>query len=66
MVKAFGYKLPGHFMEYGPIEASTEAEARRFIRQKLGVTKLPWGLQIWDLSTRPLARWRAVPWHNAS
>jgi len=60
MVKSFGYKLPGYFMEYGPIEAYSETEAKGLIRRKLGVSRLPWGLQVWDLSTRPLARWRVA------
>jgi len=57
---AFGYKLPGYFMEYGPIQAGTEAEARTFIRQRLGLRRLPWGMEIWDLAERPLARWRVA------
>nr|WP_320133059.1 hypothetical protein [uncultured Holophaga sp.] len=61
MSRAFGYKLPGYFMEYGPIEAASEAEAKRVIRRKLGVARLPWGLQVWDLAERPLARWRVAP-----
>lgn len=60
MSRSYGYKLPGYFMEYGPIEAASETEARQAIRRKLGVTRLPWGLQVWDLSTRPLARWRVA------
>jgi hypothetical protein len=58
MSKSFGYKLPGYFMEYGPIPASNEEAARLVIRKRLGVTRLPWGIQIWDLSVRPLIRWR--------
>jgi hypothetical protein len=56
--RSYGYKLSGYFMEYGPIEAGTMDEAKAKIRQKLGVTRLPWGLQVWDLSERALARWR--------
>lgn len=58
MSKSFGYKLPGYFMEYGPVVAATEAGARAMIRQRLGVSRLPWGIQIWDLAQRPLAKWR--------
>jgi hypothetical protein len=58
MSKAFGYKLPGYFMEYGPIEASSEEGARNAIRKRLGVGRLPCGIQVWDLSVRPLKRWR--------
>jgi hypothetical protein len=60
MSKTFGYKLPGYFMEYGPVTAGTLDEAKAKIRQKLGVSRLPWGLQIWDLAERPLARWRVA------
>ena len=58
MSKSFGYKLPGYFMEYGPVEASSEEGARTLIRKRLGVGRLPWGIQVWDLSVKPLARWR--------
>lgn len=58
MSKSFGYKLPGFFMEYGPIEAESEDVARLEIRKRLGVKRLPWGLQVWDLSARPLVRWK--------
>ena len=58
MSKSFGYKLPGYFMEYGPILAASEDGAKAQIRQKLGVSRLPSGLQIWDLSARPLTRWQ--------
>jgi len=60
MSKSFGYKLPGYFMEYGPVVAISEDAARAQIRQRLGVGRLPWGVQIWDLSERPLARWRVA------
>ena len=58
MSKSFGYKLPGYFMEYGPIVAGNVDEAKAQIRQKLGLSRLPWGFQVWDLSQRPLTRWR--------
>jgi len=58
MAKSFGYKLPGYFMEYGPIQAVSEDMARAEIRKRLGVRRLPWGLQVWDLANRPLARWK--------
>ena len=58
MLKSFGYKLPGYFMEYGPVHARNEAEAREFIRRRLNVKRLPWGLQVWDTEQRPIARWR--------
>ena len=32
--------------------------AKAEIRQRLSVSRLPLGLQIWDLAERPLARWR--------
>ena len=58
MSKSFGYKLPGYFMEYGPVQAESEDGARAEIRKRLGVNRLPWGLQVWDLKARPLARWK--------
>ena len=58
MSKSFGYKLPGYFMEYGPILAPSEDSAKAQIRKKLGLNRLPSGVQIWDLSTRPLSQWR--------
>jgi hypothetical protein len=60
MLKSFGYKLPGYFMEYGPVYAHTEDEARTLIRQRLNAKRLPWGLQVWDLERRPLAKWRVA------
>lgn len=59
-MRAFGYKLPGYFMEYGPVHAQDEAEARAIIRQRIGARRLPWGLQLWDLSERPLKVWRVA------
>jgi hypothetical protein len=58
MLRSFGYKLPGYFMEYGPVHAQSEEEARSIIRQRLNTKRLPWGLQVWDLASRPLAKWR--------
>lgn len=56
--RRFGYKFSGYFMEYGPIEAESLDAAKAEIRQRLSVTRLPLGLQIWDLAERPLTRWR--------
>jgi hypothetical protein len=58
MSKSFGYKLPGYFMEYGPVLAASESDARTAIRKRLGVGRLPGGIQVWDLSVRPLAKWK--------
>lgn len=60
MIKSFGYKLSGYFMEYGPIEAETLDAAKAQIRRRLGVSRLPLGFQVWDLSERPLTRWRVA------
>lgn len=60
MLRSFGYKLPGYFMEYGPVHARDEEEARSIIRQRLNAKRLPWGLQVWDLANRPLAKWRVA------
>lgn len=59
-MRAFGYRLPGYFMEYGPVLAMNEEEAKSLIRQRLGTKRLPWGLHIWDLAERPLAKWRVA------
>ncbi len=61
MARSFGYKLPDYFMEYGPVTAANLDEAKAKIRQRLGVGRLPWGLKVWDLSERPLARWKVGP-----
>ena len=57
-LRSFGYKLSGFFMEYGPIEADSLDAAKAQLRQRLGVSRLPLGIQIWDLAERPLVRWR--------
>jgi hypothetical protein len=56
--RTYGYKLSGFFLEYGPIEASSLEAAKAQVRQRLGVSRLPLGVQIWDLAERPLTRWR--------
>jgi hypothetical protein len=56
--RSFGYKFSGYFMEYGPLEAGSLEGAKAQLRQRLGVSRLPLGLQIWDLAERPLTRWR--------
>lgn len=60
VMRNFGYKLAGYFMEYGPIPAADLEEAKQQIRGRLGVRRLPGGIQIWDLSERPLARWKVA------
>jgi hypothetical protein len=57
-LRSFGYKFSGYFMEYGPIEAESLDGAKAQLRKRLGVSRLPLGLQIWDLMERPLTRWR--------
>lgn len=56
--RTFGYKFSGFFLEYGPIQAGSLEAAKAQIRQRLGVSRLPLGVQIWDLAERPLTRWR--------
>lgn len=56
--RSFGYKFSGYFMEYGPLQAEHLDAAKAMIRQRLGVKRLPQGLQVWDLADRPLTRWR--------
>jgi hypothetical protein len=45
-------------MEYGPVTADSLEAAKAQIRQRLGVGRLPHGFRVWDLSERPLTRWR--------
>ncbi len=59
-MRSFAYKLPGYFMEYGPVQARDLDEAKALIRQRLNTRRLPRGLQVWDLADRPLARWRVA------
>jgi hypothetical protein len=59
-MQQFGYKFGGYFMEYGPVEAADLEAARLAIRNRLNVTRLPKGMAIWDLSERPLARWKVA------
>lgn len=59
-LRSYAYKLSGFFMEYGPVYARDLEEARALIRQRLNARRLPWGLQIWDLADRPLAKWRVA------
>ncbi|HEY3271264.1 MAG TPA: hypothetical protein VGJ89_08645 [Geothrix sp.] len=58
--RSFGYKFSGYFMEYGPLEAESLEAAKAQIRKRLGVSRLPLGLQVWDLAERPIARWRVA------
>lgn len=60
MSKSFGYRFQGYFMEYGPLEAESLDAAKAQIRKRLGVSRLPLGLQVWDLAERPLTRWRVA------
>lgn len=57
-LRSFGYKFSGYFMEYGPLEAESLDGAKAQLRKRLGLSRLPLGVQIWDLSERPLVRWR--------
>jgi hypothetical protein len=57
-MRSFGYKFTGYFMEYGPIEAPSLEAAKAEIRRRLGTTRLPTGVQVWDLAERSLTRWR--------
>jgi len=57
-MRSYGFKLPDFFMEYGPITAQSVEAAKSAIRQRLGLKRLPPGFMVWDLSERPLSRWR--------
>ena len=54
----FGYKFPDFFMEYGPVVAPDLETAKTLVRKRLGVSRLPRGMEVWNLAERPLARWR--------
>lgn len=56
--QTYGYKFPDFFMEYGPIEASDLDAAKTLVRKRLGVARLPRGMEVWNLAERPLTRWR--------
>lgn len=56
--QTFGYKFPDFFMEYGPIEAQDLEAAKTLVRKRLGVSRLPKGMEVWNLADRPLVRWR--------
>jgi len=57
---SYGFKLPDFFLEYGPIMAKNIDEAKAIIREKLGLRRLPSGIKVWDVTQRPIARWRAI------
>ncbi|HET6330651.1 MAG TPA: hypothetical protein VFF76_07675 [Holophagaceae bacterium] len=56
-MRAYGYRFPGFVVEHGPVQAGSLADAKAQIRKRLGMSKLPWGFQVWDLSRRPLRVW---------
>jgi len=57
-MRFYGFKLPDFFKEYGPISARSIEAAKAIVREKLGLKRLPQGFSIWELSERPLDRWR--------
>jgi hypothetical protein len=57
-MRSFGFKLPDFFKEYGPISAKNIEAAKASIRKQLGLRRLPPGIKVWDLSERPITRWR--------
>ena len=57
-MRYYGYKFAGYFMEYGPVEASDPEQARNEVRRRLGVKRLPAGMEIWDLHDKPISRWK--------
>ena len=60
-MRAYGYRFPGFITDHGPVQAGSLSEARALIRKRLGVSRLPWGLKVWDLSERPLRVWVPRP-----
>ena len=57
---SFAFQLPGYFNTCGPIAAGSLESAKAEIRRRLGVQRLPKGIQIWNLAERPLPRWKVV------
>ncbi len=56
-MRAYGYRFPGFVIEHGPVQAGSLAEAKAQIRRRLGLSRLPWGFLVWDLSQRPMRQW---------
>jgi len=56
----WAWQEPGFFKHYGPVTAPSLDAAKAEIRKRLGVKRLPHGIQVWDLSERPMDRWRVV------
>ena len=46
-MKRYYLKFPGSFYAYGPVEATTEKEARAAAREILDVKRLPAGFECW-------------------
>ncbi len=56
----FSYKLSGWMFDQGPILAPNLEAAKSEIRKRLGVSRLPKGITVWDLADRPMCRYRPV------
>jgi hypothetical protein len=56
----FAYQLPAYMFHFGPIAASDVETAKAEIRRRLGVTRLPRGLKVWDTAVKPMDRYRFV------
>jgi hypothetical protein len=56
----WAWREPGYFMHYGPVTAPNLDAAKAEIRMRLGVSRLPRGIKVWDLSERPMERWRVM------
>lgn len=56
----FAFQLPGYSITYGPIAAGSLDSAKAEIRRRLGVSRLPKGIRIWNLAERPMPRWKVV------
>lgn len=52
----FGWKWPDLVFEY-VVQAESLAAAKAKLREKLGLSRLPPGFQVWDAQQRPVKRW---------
>lgn len=56
----YSYQIPGWMFHLGPIAAPDLEAAKAEIRKRLGVSRLPKGIRVWDVAARPMHRYRPV------
>ena len=62
----WAFKLPDYFKHYGPFHADNLDAAKAEVRRRLGLPRLPRGVEVWNLQDRPMDRWRVVNEPNSS